>query len=79
VQDGFSAAKKIKEALRKVPVLMFMANAGPELSQIAQPVSAQGIFRKTELGELLLQAVDALLAGETFSPKGDLLPASTSK
>jgi DNA-binding NarL/FixJ family response regulator len=78
VLDGFSAAKKIKEALPKVPVLMFTADASPELSQIAQSLGAQGIVRKSELGEILLQAPDALLAGETFFPKGDLLPSSTS-
>ena len=68
VLDGLSAAKKIKEALPKVPVLMFTADASPELSEIAQSVGAQGIVRKTELSEVLLQAVDALLAGETFFP-----------
>ena len=68
VLDGLSAAKKIKEALPMVPVLMFTADASPELSEIAQSVGAQGIVRKTELSEVLLQAVDALLAGETFFP-----------
>jgi DNA-binding NarL/FixJ family response regulator len=77
VLDGFGAAKKIKEVLPKVSILMFTADASPELSQIAQSVGAQGIVRKTELSEVLLQAVDALLAGKTFFPNGDLLPSST--
>ena len=52
VLDGLSAAKKIKEALPMVPVLMFTADASPELSEIAQSVGAHGIVRKTELSEV---------------------------
>ena len=68
VLDGLRAAEKIKAALPNVPVLMFTADPSPDLSQIAQSVGAQGIVRKTDLSEVLLRAVDALLAGQTFFP-----------
>ena len=68
VLDGLSAAEKIRAALPNVPVLMFTADPSPDLSQIAQSVGAQGIVRKTDLSEVLLRAVDALLAGQTFFP-----------
>jgi DNA-binding NarL/FixJ family response regulator len=71
VLDGFGAAKKIREALPEVPILMFTADASPELAQFTQSVGAQGIVRKTEHGGVLLKAVDVLLGGGTFFPELD--------
>lgn len=75
VFDGFTAAQKIREALPGVPILMFSADASPEISEFSRSAGAQGFVNKTELGEILLKAVDALLAGGTFFPKRD--PNST--
>ena len=69
VLDGLSAAKKIREALPDVPILMFTADASPELARFTQSVGAQGIVRKTAHGGVLLKAVDVLLAGGTFFPE----------
>jgi two-component system, NarL family, response regulator NreC len=71
VLDGFGAAKKIREALPNVPILMYTADASPEVAQFTQSVGAQGIVRKTEHGGVLLKAVDVLLAGGTFFPEVD--------
>jgi len=68
VFDGFSAAEKIRQVLPKVPILMFSANTSPDVVQFSRSVGAQGFVNKTEIGEVLLQAVDALLAGGTFFP-----------
>jgi DNA-binding NarL/FixJ family response regulator len=66
VLDGFSAAKKIKEVLPDVPILMFSSDEGPDIRQISRLAGAQGFVNKTEMGEVLLKAVDVLLAGGNF-------------
>jgi DNA-binding NarL/FixJ family response regulator len=78
VLDGFSAAKKITEVLPHVPILMFSSDAGSDIPEMSQLVGAQGFVKKTEIGEVLLKAVDVLLAGGTFFPKKDNLDAGES-
>lgn len=71
VLDGFSAAKKIREARPEVPILMYSADASPEIPELSRSMGAQGFVNKTELGQTLLKAIDALLAGGTFFSNGD--------
>jgi two-component system, NarL family, response regulator LiaR len=70
VLDGYSAAKKIKEALPNIPILMFSTDTSPDIPRLSHSVGAQGFVSKNRLGEILL-AVDALLAGGTYFPNGD--------
>jgi two-component system, NarL family, response regulator NreC len=68
VLDGFSAAKKIRELLPKIPILILSMHDGPEMARSSQSVGAQGFVTKKEANDVLLKAVDALLAGGTFLP-----------
>jgi DNA-binding NarL/FixJ family response regulator len=70
VLDGYSAAKKIKEAQPNIPILMFSTDTSPDIPQLSHSVGAQGFVSKHRPGEILL-AVDALLAGGTYFPNGD--------
>lgn len=71
VVDGFSAAKQIREALPRVPILIYSADESPEAVEYSRAVGAQGFVNKNEIGEVLLKAVDVLLAGGTFFPNGN--------
>ena len=70
VLDGYSAAKKIKEAQPNIPILMFSTDTSPDIPRLSHSVGAQGFVSKNRLGEILL-AVDALLVGGTYFPNGD--------
>jgi DNA-binding NarL/FixJ family response regulator len=69
--DGFSAAKQIRDALPRVPILIYSADESPEAVEYSRAVGAQGFVNKSEIGEILLQAVDVLLAGGTFFPSSN--------
>lgn len=70
VLDGFKAAKKITEVMPEVPILMLSMHSGEEMVRISRLMGARGFVTKTEIGEVLLQAVNTLLAGKTFFPNG---------
>jgi CheY-like chemotaxis protein len=64
--DGFSAAKKIKEASPETPILMLSMHAGREMVRASQAAGAQGFVTKTDVAAVLLTAVEALRQGKTF-------------
>lgn len=66
VLDGFSAAKQIRQAFPKVPILMLSMHEGHEVVRVARLVGAQGFVTKSELSGVLENAVDVLLRGGTF-------------
>jgi len=68
VRDGFSAAERIKKALPNVPILMLSMHDGFEVVRASKLAQAQGFVTKSEDAEVLLNAVDALLRGESFFP-----------
>lgn len=68
VLDGFSAAKKIREVLPAVPILMLSIHDGPEMARGSRSVGAQGFITKAVANEVLLRAADVLLTGGTFFP-----------
>jgi DNA-binding NarL/FixJ family response regulator len=70
VLDGYSAAKKIKEAQPNIPILMFSTDTSPDIPRLSHSVGAQGFVSKNRLSEILLR-VDSLLAGGTYFPDGD--------
>jgi two-component system nitrate/nitrite response regulator NarL len=71
VLDGFHAAKKIREKLPEVPILMLSMHDGPEIIRMSQSVGAQGFINKSQISEVLLKAIDVLLAGGNFFANGD--------
>jgi DNA-binding NarL/FixJ family response regulator len=66
VLDGVSATKQIRHDLPKIPVIILSAHDGPEMIQAAQEAGAQGFVTKNDVAASLLDAVDAVLHGETF-------------
>ncbi|MFI5072959.1 MAG: response regulator transcription factor [Terriglobales bacterium] len=66
VLDGLSATKQIKESLPKVPIIILSMHDGPEMIRAAQEAGAQGFVTKQDVADALLDAVDAVLHGETF-------------
>jgi two-component system nitrate/nitrite response regulator NarL len=70
VLDGFSAAKKIKQLLPAVPILMLSMHTGPEMVRAAKAAGAQGFVTKTDVAGTLLKAVDVVLQGQTFFTDG---------
>lgn len=71
--DGLSAAKQIRKILPEVPIIMLSVHEGPEIIRAAQQAGAQGFVTKNDVAAILLQAVDAVLEGQTFFSPG---PAS---
>jgi DNA-binding NarL/FixJ family response regulator len=70
VMDGFSAARKIKQLLPAIPILMLSMHAGLEMVRAAKAAGAQGFVTKTDVAGTLLKAVDVVLQGETFFTDG---------
>jgi DNA-binding NarL/FixJ family response regulator len=70
VLDGFSAARKIKQLLPAIPILMLSMHAGLEMVRAAKAAGAQGFVTKTDVAGTLLKAVDVVLQGETFFTDG---------
>lgn len=66
VLDGLSATKQIKQGLPEIPIIMLSMHDGPEAIQAAQEAGAQGFVTKKDVAAALLDAVDAVLNGETF-------------
>jgi DNA-binding NarL/FixJ family response regulator len=76
VLNGFRAAKKINELMPKVPILMLSMHDGEEMVRISRSVGASGFVTKTEIGGVLLQAINTLVVGRTFFPNGNRCCAS---
>jgi DNA-binding NarL/FixJ family response regulator len=66
ILDGISAAKKIHKSLPGVPILILSMHEGREVVRAARSAGAQAFITKSDLGSNLLQAVDAVLHGQTF-------------
>ena len=66
VLDGLSATRQIKESLPKIPIIILSMHDGPEMIRAAQVAGAQGFVTKKDVATALLEAVDAVLHGETF-------------
>jgi DNA-binding NarL/FixJ family response regulator len=66
VLDGLSATKQIKQGLPKIPIIILSVHDGPEMIQAALEAGAQGFVTKNDVAAALLDAVDAVLHGETF-------------
>jgi two-component system, NarL family, nitrate/nitrite response regulator NarL len=71
VLDGFKAAKKIREKLPEVPILMLSMHDGPEMIRMSQSVGARGFINKDQISAVFLKAIDVLLAGGNFFANGD--------
>jgi DNA-binding NarL/FixJ family response regulator len=69
---GLAAAQQIKSFRPQVPVLIFSQHDGDEIVLASRQARAQGFVTKSAASEVLLKAIDTLLAGATFFPnEGD--------
>jgi DNA-binding NarL/FixJ family response regulator len=66
--DGFAAAREIKTLLPEVAMLIMSMHDGPTFAGGARRAGAQGFVSKSEAGHVLLEAVAAILQGQTFFP-----------
>jgi DNA-binding NarL/FixJ family response regulator len=66
VLNGLGAATEIRQLMPDVPILMLSMHDGKTLLDALRMIGAQGFVPKAECAEKLLEAVDAVLRGETF-------------
>jgi DNA-binding NarL/FixJ family response regulator len=66
VFSGFEAAREIRKKLPNVLMLILSMHQSNQLIAEAKKVGVQGYVTKTQVGNTLLLAVDALLRNETF-------------
>jgi DNA-binding NarL/FixJ family response regulator len=64
--DGLTAAREIKKVLPKIPIIILSMHDRPAIARAAQKAGAQGFVTKGSVSPTLLNAVDAVLRGETF-------------
>ena len=64
VMDGLEATKRIKAVLPDIPILMLSSDR--EMAQASQEAGGRGFVIKPEVDDLLLEAVNKLLRGQTF-------------
>lgn len=64
--NGIEAAKRIRKAAPGTKILFVSQQSSPELVQAALAVGGSGYVLKSDAGKDLLNAVHAVLQGETF-------------
>jgi DNA-binding NarL/FixJ family response regulator len=66
VLGGFGVAREIQRLLPQVPILFFTMHTGEQFVSEARKAGVQGFVAKDRAGEILIDAVEALLRKETF-------------
>ena len=67
VMTGIEAARRLKVEMPQVPILvMSMHDDGHALGSELAKIGVRGFVSKTDAAQKLLDAIDAILAGETF-------------
>jgi DNA-binding NarL/FixJ family response regulator len=66
ILDGLSAAKQIKKALPRVPIVILSIHNGPEMMRATQRAGADAFVTKSDLGSVLLKAIEAVMQGKTY-------------
>lgn len=64
--NGIEAAKRIRKTAPRAKILFVSQQSSPELVQAALAVGGSGYVLKSDAGKDLLNAVHAVLQGETF-------------
>ncbi len=68
VMGGLAAASQILQFNRDVRVLIFTMHESTTLSKLVQKSGSHGLVVKSQASRNLIQALEKLLAGETFFP-----------
>jgi DNA-binding NarL/FixJ family response regulator len=66
ILSGLAATGEIHRIMPKVPILMLSMHTGKDLLDALRVAGAQGFVPKAECADKLLEAVDAVMRGETF-------------
>jgi two-component system nitrate/nitrite response regulator NarL len=66
ILDGLSAARQIKKALPRVPIVILSIHNGPEMMRATKRAGADAFVTKSDLGSVLLKAVEAVMQGKTY-------------
>lgn len=66
VLGGFGAATEIQRLLPGTPILFFTMHTGEQIVLEARKAGVQGFVAKDRVGEVLVDAVKALLRNETY-------------
>ena len=74
VMNGFAAAQELKKLLPHVPILFLTMHGGDSFVSEARRTGVRGFVTKDHVGEVLVDAVKALLNGETFFPPYAAVP-----
>jgi DNA-binding NarL/FixJ family response regulator len=72
--NGFEVARRVKEFGLEGRIVMFSMHDSPGFIVEARNVGALGFVRKSEAGQQLVKAVDAVFAGQTFFPTDSAKP-----
>ena len=67
--DGFAATQQITDLALPTRVILISGDIGKYVAERAAAVGAQSFLPKDEVGKLLLFAIEAVHAGETFFVK----------
>ena len=63
---GFEAARQIRKLYPQMPILFLSMHEGKHIVESAKSIPVQGFVMKNQVGQTLLNAVHALLGGQTF-------------
>lgn len=64
--NGIGAAERIRQILPQIPILVLSMHDGRSLQETFRRIGVQGFVPKNQASEKLLEAVDALLHGQTY-------------
>jgi DNA-binding NarL/FixJ family response regulator len=67
--SGLAAAKEIRRTLPRVPILFLSMHDARPLLEAAKAAGGQGFVNKSEIGAVLLRAIDVLSQQQTFWPQ----------
>ena len=66
ILTGIQAARRLKEEMPKIPILILSMHEGPQLAHELRAIGVQGYVSKTDAATTLPDAINALLGGRTF-------------
>ena len=76
VMNGMDAAKMIRQCSPHTPILMVSVHSIRELIEEARKIGVQGYVAKAQVGEILVEAIDAILQHQRFFPAEPAQPAN---
>lgn len=69
ILDGLAAAREIRKIAPETSIVIFSMHAFKEVVEAAKQLGVRGFVSKSEDGDALLEAVEAVLHNRTYFPK----------